>query len=69
MGYWALVNVEAAKRTISLNKQAGVANATKVRYAKTISKALELMKSRKGKMPSVLGPRGFNSKYAATVTL
>jgi len=51
--YMAVVNKEAAKQYLKANKKAGVSNATRLTYAKTVVTLLELMKSRKSKMPSV----------------
>ena len=38
---------------MTLNKKAGVANATRLTYAKAMATLLQLMKTRKRKMPSV----------------
>jgi len=64
IGYWALVNEEAAKKYVAANKQVRVKSATMVIYAKAVMKCLTLMKKRPKKMPSVpWGEPGFQQKF------
>jgi len=67
-GYMAVVNIKASKEYMSLNKKAGVANATRLTYAKSMATLLQLMKTRQRKMPSVpWESAGYEDKYNEAV--